>query len=1020
MIRLYERKETNFQHNGIGILKDVISCSCSEVLNGKYDLEFEYPITGAYIESIVEENIIKAPVGNPSGEDQLFRIKMISKQFRRIKVYAIHIFYDLSDNFLEDVSPKDKSGDAAIKWIQARTVYKNDFVASSDITKIATARYVRRNFVDALIGSDNSFINTWGGELYRNNKTFAMNKNKGIDRGVQIRYGKNMKEITWDIDITGIVTRIYPVGFDGLMLPEKYIDSPLINNYINPKIQKMEFPEIQIDEENGITEEIALEQLRNVTNTQYELGIDKPTMTIQVNFLELSRTEEYKQNYSSMEKIYLGDFVEAIVPHLNLKEKLKVVSTKYDVLAQKYIEFELSNLDRKENSFINSTKQLIQKLEKVDTNVLNGARKNVTNLISNALGGHVYKTRNELFIMDSENPSEAKKVWRWNINGLGYSSTGISGPYGIAITSDGQIVADYITTGKLNANLIEGYGEMLLTVSNMDSQVTEIKATSTSNATKISNVESSLNATNNNINNLSQSVDATNTKITNVENSIDETNAKITNVESSLNTTKNNINSLSEEMESTAARITSVANELNTTNSNVTILSESVESTNTKITDVENTIDETNTKITNVENTIDETNTKITNVESSLNTTNTKVTSVENSLKATNQNVTNLSNEVENTNTSLSELSESVDATNTKVTNVESSLNTTNTKVTSVENSLKTTNTKVTNVESSLKTTNTNLSNLEDEVDATNTKVTNVESGLQTTNTKVSNVESSLVTTNTKVTNVENGLKTTNTNLSNLEGEVDTANSNASSALSKANTASTNASSALSKANTNASNITKLNTSVSQLQLTDNEIKASVADVTTYVNEQVDSITTAQETKYAEIDVRAESIESSISAISEITTTTSNNYQELSKKFNDYTPTSKTIQLEQSLSTLQTNTYTKTEINTKLTDGSVTKVRTTSGTFDENGMHYAKTNAPTTTTINEVGVGTKKSNSSEYVLFAGYVDDNNTQYEKYKGQTIVASENMLVDNYLVIGENSRLENYENGTGIFVL
>ena len=238
--------------------------------------------------------------------------------------------------------------------------------------------------------------------------------------------------------------------------------------------------------------------------------------------------------------------------------------------------------------------------------------------------------------------------------------------------------------------------------------------------------------------------------------------------------------------------------------------------------------------------------------------------------------------------------------------------------------------------------------------------------------------------------------------------------------MSKANTASTNASSALSKANTNASNITKLNTSVSQLQLTDNEIKASVENVTTYVNEQVDSITTAQEAKYAEIDLRTDSIETSISAVSEIATTTSNNYQELSKKFNDYAPTTKTLQLEQSLTTLQTNTYTKTEINTKLTDGSVTKVQTTSGTFDENGMHYAKTNAPTTTTINEVGVGTKKSNADEYVLFAGYVDDNNTQYEKYKGQTIVASENMLVSNYLVVGEHSRMENYENGTGIFVL
>ena len=838
MIRLYDRNEENFQHNGIGILRDVIACTCSEVLNGKYDLEFDYPIGGAFIESIVEENIVKAPVGNPSGEDQLFRIKMISKQFKRIKVYATHIFYDLSDNFLEDVSPKDKSGDGAIKWLQARTVYANDFVASSDITKIATARYVRRNFVDALIGSDNSFINTWGGELYRNNKSFAINKNKGINRGVQIRYGKNMKEITWDIDITGIVTRIYPVGFDGLMLPEKYIDSPLINNYINPKIQKMEFTEIQIDEENGITEAMALEQLRNITNEQYELGIDKPTMTIQIDFLELSKTDEYKQKYSSMEKIYLGDYVEAIVPHLNLKESMKVVATKYDVLAQKYVEFELSNSNKKEKNFINNTKQLIQKLEKIDNNVLDGARKNVTNLIVNALGGNVYKTRNELFIMDSENPSEAKKVWRWNINGLGYSSTGIGGPYGIAITADGQIVADYITTGKLNSNLIEGYGEMLLTVSNMNSEVTQIKTTTNSTATKVDNVESSLNATNNNINNLS------------------------------------------EEMESTAAKISSVEKELTTTNSSI--------------------------------------------------------------------------------------------------------------------------------------------SNLSQSVSATNTKITNVESGLQTTNTKVTNVESSLASTNTKVTNVENGLKTTNTNLANLEGEVDTANSNASSALSKANTASTNASSALSKANTNASNITKLNTSVSQLQLTDNEIKASVENVTTYVNEQVDSITTAQEAKYAEIDLRTDSIETSISAVSEIATTTSNNYQELSKKFNDYAPTTKTLQLEQSLTTLQTNTYTKTEINTKLTDGSVTKVQTTSGTFDENGMHYAKTNAPTTTTINEVGVGTKKSNADEYVLFAGYVDDNNTQYEKYKGQTIVASENMLVSNYLVVGEHSRMENYENGTGIFVL
>ena len=461
MIRLYDKKESNFQHNGIGILRDVISCTCTEVLNGKYDLEFEYPVSGAFIENIVEENIVKAPVGNPSGEDQLFRIKLISKQLKRIKVYATHIFYDLADNFLENVAPTQSDGDSAIKWINERTVYANDFVCSSDILKIASARYVRRNYVDALIGSDNAFTNVWGGELHRNNKSFSINTNKGLDRGVEIRYGKNMKEITWDIDITGVVTRIYPVGFDGLLLPEMFVESPLINNYIHPKIQKLEFPEIKKDEENGITEEMAVEELRQAVYDQFNQGIDKPIISVQVDFLELSKTEEYRNLYSSMEKIYLGDYVNAIVPHLGLKEKLKVISTTYDVLAEKYIEFELSNIDKKEGSFINATNQLIQKLEKSDLNILNSAKQDTTTQILNAMGGYIYKTRNELFIMDNENPNEAQKVWRWNLNGLGYSSTGIGGPYGIAITSDGQIVADYITAGQMSIERITGLSDTL-------------------------------------------------------------------------------------------------------------------------------------------------------------------------------------------------------------------------------------------------------------------------------------------------------------------------------------------------------------------------------------------------------------------------------------------------------------------------------------------------------------------------------------------------------------------------------
>ena len=158
-----------------------------------------------------------------------------------------------------------------------------------------------------------------------------------------------------------------------------------------------------------------------------------------------------------------------------------------------------------------------------------------------------------------------------------------------------------------------------------------------------------------------------------------------------------------------------------------------------------------------------------------------------------------------------------------------------------------------------------------------------------------------------------------------------------------------------------------------------------------------------------------------VSKTNSLDTTINNNYQELNSKFDGYTPMSTTVELQNSVTTLQTDTYTKTEIDTKLVDGSVEKVMTTSGTFDIDGMHYEKTNANTSTTINEVGVGINKTDGSDdYILFAGYVDENNSQYSDFKGQTIVASENMLVKNYFVVGNNSRMEDYENGTGMFYI
>ena len=172
----------------------------------------------------------------------------------------------------------------------------------------------------------------------------------------------------------------------------------------------------------------------------------------------------------------------------------------------------------------------------------------------------------------------------------------------------------------------------------------------------------------------------------------------------------------------------------------------------------------------------------------------------------------------------------------------------------------------------------------------------------------------------------------------------------------------------------------------------------------------------AQE-KTAEQKIEIDSIKQTVS---QTQTTVTNNYTEIKQKFGDYAPKSDVITLQNSVERIQTDTYTKTEINTKLTDGSVTKVTTTCGTFDENGLTIEKTNAKTKGNFNEKGmkVVDATGSSEEILLFAGYDEETD--------ETIVKSKNMTVEKYLTIGANCRFEDYVNpvlggkGTGAFTL
>ena len=463
MITLHKVNSTDFlENNGLGILKDCTSAEVIEEINGEFSITIEYPTTGHLYKEIIEERILVSDVGY--GNQQAFRIKNINETLTSKKIYATHIFYDLADNFLEDVYPQGLNGNAAINWILNKTQYKHVFVGFSDIDTSNSARYVRKNVVQALIGNeDNSFANRWGGEIIRDNyKVSMVRKRQSTSKHKTIRYRKNLLGITFNIDFTTVGTRFMPMGYDALLLPEKYIDSPLIDKYSHPIIKKLEYPDVKVktaeDEEGFETEAEAQEELRRLTQQDIETGIDKPTLSTVIDFIKLSDTKEYEK-YKNIEDLYIGDSINVYVEKINIDIEQRIIKTTYNPLTNRFTKYELGSI---KTNYATQSVKAEKKLQEITLpNLLEVAKENATSQITSALGGYVYKTQSELFIMDTDNPNTAQKVWRWNLNGLAYSQNGINGTYALAITQDGSIVADFITTGTMEVSRIKGLSDLL-------------------------------------------------------------------------------------------------------------------------------------------------------------------------------------------------------------------------------------------------------------------------------------------------------------------------------------------------------------------------------------------------------------------------------------------------------------------------------------------------------------------------------------------------------------------------------
>lgn len=450
---LYESTESTFETNGLGVLFDTISCQVVEERNGIFEITLEYPLTGIHYQEIKQRRIIFVKP-NPYEDPQPFRIYRITKPLSgKITVYAQHISYDLSGVPVSPFSSGSVTG--ALSGLKTNAAVTNPFSFWTDKTSTGDFAVTAPTSTRTLLGgSDGSILDVFGGEYKFDRWTVRLYNNRGKNSGVSIRYGKNLMDLQQDENISNVVTGIYPywLSSEGELteLPEKIVNAPGTYDFI--RISAIDFSG---DFEEAPTEE----QLRDRANDYISSNnVGVPTVSITVEFQPLEQTEEYK-DIALLERVNLCDTVNVEYSELGVSATAKCVKTTYDALKDKYISIELG--DAKTNIADTIIQQQQEINEKPSVSFLEQAVINATNWITGNKGGYVIFQRNadgqpyEILIMDTPDINTATKVWRWNNGGLGYSSNGYEGPFATAITQDGAIVANFITTGTLQANLIK-------------------------------------------------------------------------------------------------------------------------------------------------------------------------------------------------------------------------------------------------------------------------------------------------------------------------------------------------------------------------------------------------------------------------------------------------------------------------------------------------------------------------------------------------------------------------------------
>lgn len=346
-MQCYKPSNTNFDRNG-DIKLQPSSAILKVELNGICEIEIEHSYDKENRWKTIENlGVIKCDVCY-SKNQQLFRIYDVAKGMFGVKVKARHIYFDLIDKIIVDTRAVNFNCETALNIILTGTKFKGH----SDISLTNTAYFVKMNALSAISGdSDNTLLNRWGGEVIADNFDVYVNHRIGGDYGVKVKYARNMLDIDLAENTDEIATRIYPQAYNGIMLPELYIDSPLINKYPIIKERHMVFEDLKLkedcsgeDEQGFETRESLYEAMRQRVKEAFKSGLDKPKVSGKVDIAILENTEEYK-SFKKLVNVGIGDTL--TVEHQNIGVDLttRCVGLEWDILNKKYNSITLGELN---------------------------------------------------------------------------------------------------------------------------------------------------------------------------------------------------------------------------------------------------------------------------------------------------------------------------------------------------------------------------------------------------------------------------------------------------------------------------------------------------------------------------------------------------------------------------------------------------------------------------------------------------------------------------------------------------